>query len=177
MAGVNPQTGLFDINYNAGATQSNFGFGAQQSQAPQLFGGFGMGSNTPNPSSFNLSTTNFDPSISMNNFGFQTPQANIDPTGSLDFNSTLTDTPQVQAQGSQGFFGDMSGGDMFNFGAGLLQTGIGAYFANQQLDQGQQSLDLSQQKYDDYLADKKKLDSVSADRANNAVANSITGAT
>lgn len=171
MPGINPQTGLFDINYTA--PQGGFGFGTPQVQAPS-FGGFGM--QTPQTASLNLSNVNLDPSNSINNFGFQASQPSIDPNNSLGVNPNLMGnvTPTITPQNNS-FFGDMSGGDLLNFGSGLLQTGIGAYFANKQVDQAQQSLDLSQQKYDDYLADKANMDAVSANRVQTAQANSITG--
>lgn len=171
MAGINPKTGKFDFNYTA--PQTNFGFGAPQS-TPQSFGNFGAGQfMQPQAGSLNLSNTNFDPSQSINNFGFQAQQPSIDPNNTLGFND-MSGGVNPSLGGIAPPNTGMSGGDMLNFGSGVLQTGIGAYFANEQLGQGQQALDLSQQKYDEYLADKRKLDDVGASRAANANASSIT---
>lgn len=149
-----------DFSLNNGLSQ--FGFGQN------MLGNIGV----PQASNLNLSNVNFDPSQSLNNFGFQTTQPTIDPNNTLGFNNNSN----LFADGSNLAPTDtgMTTGDMFNFGSNLLQTGIGAYFAKKQLDQGQQALDLTQKKYSDYLADKEKLDTVSTNRANNAFNDSIT---
>ncbi len=65
----------------------------------------------------------------------------------------------------------MSTSDMLNFGTSLANLGLGAYFQNESLGIQQDTLDLSQQEYDDYVEDQENLDEVSAERAAAAKAN------
>lgn len=170
MAGFDPKTGMFSFGYTPD-TDFNLNFG---NVATQGFGGFTGGSFAPQTSSLDFTNNSYGISQSANNFGFtQAVQPNIDPNNTLGFNMPQAPVPGVTPPPTTPATG-MTGADMLNFGAGVLQTGIGAYFANEQLDQGQQALDLSQEKYDEYLADKRKLDSVGASRAANATSNSIS---
>lgn len=79
---------------------------------------------------------------------------------------TTTGMPQsgTLQQPDTGF----TSGDYLNFGLGAANTMLGGYLALEQLDQGQQALDLSRDKYENYLAEQSKLDEVGAARAANA---------
>ncbi len=156
-------------NFNFNPAQSNNNFGFTTPQLPQL--------QTP--------STNFSPQ----NFGFNSGTGNTgmlqntntqDLSGGLDFSLGQTPTQPDMISGAQNMFDQQNGmggmpqnqgltsdwgfQDTVNTGMGIAQLGAGIYFQNKQLKQGQQQIDLTRDKYNDYLAREASLDTASNER-------------
>lgn len=155
MAGINPQTGLIDFNYNAPNT--NF-LGGNQGVTAEGFGA----SAVANPAVSVAPTTNF---MQTGGFGANaiTPNTVIDPNasvGATPFNTGVSadGTPSVGVDTSSSFLSDFSGTDLVNAGLGAASLGLGAYYQNQALDVqegnlavSQDALALKQQEYSDRM--------------------------
>lgn len=166
------------LNFGSLTQPQNTGMGTlgfnqlqlQPQVQPQAMLNFGQLANQGqvNPMAFN--PANFQNFNNMNLEG--TANTALTGIGMQNFNNNVQQpnyqqmlTPQAQ---QPGFFDGVSGSDWLNFGGGLLSTGLGAYYQNQQLDQNQQALDLNKQKYTDMRADRDALASANQERQQRA---------
>lgn len=162
------------FGYQAPSTGNGFTFGVPKPQVPTSFN-FGGGNPAISSQNLNLSQ------MPLLNFGQQAApisaeNLNLSQSPAFDFNvnSIAADAAGMPMnQAGQGITPDtgMGTGDWLNFGVGAAQTLAGIHYQNEANDIAKDTLRLSRDKYNDYLADKQSLDEAGTRRAEAAKAN------